>query len=179
MPYLEGRTFYDADSHLMELNGWLPKYADPGIREKIRPLYLGGAGAHAEQSIRDAEARRNNPEAARALEANLMNAKGWSALGAFDSSERIRALDLMGVSKQLVFSTFAPTQFASDDLDLLYGGTRAHNRAMADFCAADQRMIAVGFVPMIDAERALIKHARQSSLDAGRSWCRRLRRGTR
>ena len=37
---------------------------------------------------------------------------------------------------QLVFSTFAPTQFASDDLELLYGGTRAHNRAMVDFCSA-------------------------------------------
>jgi predicted TIM-barrel fold metal-dependent hydrolase len=151
----------------MELNGWLPKYADPSIREKIRPLYLGGAGAHAEQSIKDAEERRKNPEAARALEANLMNAKGWSALGAFDSSERVRALDLMGVAKQLVFSTFAPTQFASDDLDLLYGGTRAHNRAMADFCAADQRMIAVGFVPLIDAERALIEAREAIKLGCG------------
>jgi predicted TIM-barrel fold metal-dependent hydrolase len=167
MPYLEGRTFYDADSHLMEINGWLPKYADPGIREKIRPLYLGGAGAHAEQSIKDAQERRKNPEAARALEANLMNAKGWSALGAFDSSERVRALDLMGVAKQLVFSTFAPTQFASDDLDLLYGGARAHNRAMADFCAADQRMIAVGFVPLIDAERALIEAREAIKLGCG------------
>jgi hypothetical protein len=81
MPYLEGRTFYDADSHLMELNGWLPKYADPSIREKIRPLYLGGAGAHAEQSIKDAEERRKNPEAALALEANLMNAKGMVSPG--------------------------------------------------------------------------------------------------
>jgi uncharacterized protein len=167
MPYLEGRTFYDADSHLMELNGWLPKYADPNIREKLRPLYLGGAGALAERSMKDAEARRTDPEAARALEANLMNAKGWSALGAFDPAERSRALDLLGVSKQLVFSTFAPTQFASDDLDLLYGGTRAHNRAMADFCSADHRMIAVGFVPLIDAARALVEAREAIKLGCG------------
>lgn len=41
MPYAEVRTFYDADSHLMELSSWLAEYADPDVREKIRPLYLG------------------------------------------------------------------------------------------------------------------------------------------
>jgi predicted TIM-barrel fold metal-dependent hydrolase len=167
MPYLEGRTFYDADSHLMELNGWLQKYADANVREKLRPLYLGGAGPTAEQSMKDAQTRRSDPQAARSLEANLMNAKGWSALGAFDPSERSRALDLLGVSKQLVFSTFAPTQFASDDPELLYGGTRAHNRAMADFCSADKRMIAVGFVPLVDADRALVEAREAIKLGCG------------
>ncbi len=167
MSYLQGRTYYDADSHLMELNGWLPKYADPAIRDKIRPLYLGAAGALADKSMKDAQARKADPEAARKLEADLMNAKGWSALGAFDPAERIRALDLIGVSKQLVFSTFAPTQFASEDLDLLYGGTRAHNRAMADFCSADKRMIAVGFVPLEDAERALVEAREAIKLGCG------------
>jgi uncharacterized protein len=167
MPYLEGRTFYDADSHLMELNGWLQRYADANVREKLRPLYLGGAGPTAEQSMKDAQTRRSDPQAARSLEANLMNAKGWSALGAFDPSERTRALDLLGVSKQLVFSTFAPTQFASDDPELLYGGTRAHNRAMADFCSADKRMIAVGFVPLVDAERALVEAREAIKLGCG------------
>jgi predicted TIM-barrel fold metal-dependent hydrolase len=68
--------------------------------------------------------------------------------------ERSRALDLLGFDKQLVFSTFAPTQFLGDDLELLYGGTRAHNRAMAEFCADDERLIAVGFVPLQDPTRA-------------------------
>jgi predicted TIM-barrel fold metal-dependent hydrolase len=74
-----------------------------------------------------------------------MGAKGWSALGAFDPAERTRALDLLGFDKQLVFSTFAATQFAGDDAELLYGGTRAHNRAIADFCKSDPRLIAVGW----------------------------------
>jgi hypothetical protein len=52
MPYAQGRTRYDADSHLMELSEWLPKYADPGVRERIRPLYLGGAGAKAAELTR-------------------------------------------------------------------------------------------------------------------------------
>jgi predicted TIM-barrel fold metal-dependent hydrolase len=161
MPYAEGRVYYDADSHLMELSEWLVQYADPGLRERLRPLYLGAAGALATRAVADAESRRSDPEAARALEANLMGAKGWSALGAFDPSERSRALDLLGVQKQLVFSTFAATQFISDDMDILYGGTRAHNRAMADFCGHDRRLIAVAFVPWGDPERA-VQEAREA-----------------
>jgi predicted TIM-barrel fold metal-dependent hydrolase len=154
MPYAEGRTFYDADSHLMELSDWLAQYADPEVRDAIRPLYLGGAGKLADAAVRQAEARRGDPEAAKSLEGNIMSAKGWHALGAFDSAERSRALDLLGFDAQLVFSTFAATQFISDDLDVLYGGTRAHNRAMVDFCSADARLLPVGYVPLADAERA-------------------------
>ena len=155
MPYAQGRVFYDADSHVMELGDWLPQYADPAIRERIRPLALGAAGQLAEQAVADAARRRGDRDAARRLEDALMNAKGWSALGAFDPTERSRALDLLGVDKQLVFSTFAATQFASPDHDLLYGGTRAHNRAMADFCAADPRLVAVAMVPWGDPARAV------------------------
>src|SRR6516162_654404 len=136
MPYAEGRTFYDADSHLMELTDWLAPYADPDVREKIRPLYLGGAGKLADEAVHKAEARGADADAAAKLEANVMGPKGWHALGAFDRHERSRALDLLGFDAQLVFSTFAATQFASDDLELLYGGTRAHNRAIVDFCSA-------------------------------------------
>ena len=154
MPYAAGRTYYDADSHIMELTDWLAPYADPGVREKLRPLYLGGAGKLAEDAVNAAAARRGDAEAARKLEANLMGAKGWGALGAFDPGERTRALDLLGFDRQLVFSTFAPTQFGGDDLDLLYGGARAHNRAIADFCSSDSRLIAVGMVPWGDPERS-------------------------
>ena len=155
MPYATGRAYCDADSHLMELGDWLTPYADPGVREKLRPLYLGGAGKLAEQAIDAAAARRGDPAAARALEENLMSAKGWGALGAFDRTERSRALDLLGFEKQLVFSTFAATQFGGDDRELLYGGARAHNRAISDFCAEDKRLIAVGMVPWGDPELTL------------------------
>jgi predicted TIM-barrel fold metal-dependent hydrolase len=155
MPYAEGRTYYDADSHVMELGGWLAAYADPGLRDRLRPLYLGAAGAMAEASVAAAAARRHDPNAANTLEGRLMDAKGWAALGAFDPTERSRALDLLGIHKQLVFSTFAATQFFGDDPDLLYGGTRAHNRAMAHFCAHDPRLIAVGTVPWGDPVRTL------------------------
>jgi hypothetical protein len=71
MPYADGRTCYDADSHLMELGDWLVQYADPDIRDRIRPLYLGAAGALAERAVREAAARRGDPTATRELEGRL------------------------------------------------------------------------------------------------------------
>jgi uncharacterized protein len=155
MPYAEGRSYYDADSHVMETSDWLVRYADPDIRDRIRPLYLGGAGKLADDAVRDADQRKAGAVGLDDIEAGLMTRKGWSAYGAFDPDERSRALDLLGFDKQLVFSTFAPTQFLDDDPELLYGGTRAHNRAMAEFCGHDDRLIAVGFVPLQDPDQAV------------------------
>jgi predicted TIM-barrel fold metal-dependent hydrolase len=154
MPYAEGRTYYDADSHLMETSDWLAPYADPEIRERLRPLSLGQAGPLAEDAVATADLRRADPGADPDADTQLMARKGWSALGAFDPTERSHALDLLGFERQLVFSTFAPTQFLDGDADLLYGGTTAHNRAIADFCAHDERLIGVGFAPLDVPERA-------------------------
>ena len=165
MPYVEGRTVYDADSHLMELSGWLAEYADPGIREQLSPLYLGGAGAFVQETIAKAEARRDDAGAIASLERDVMNDKGWLALGAFDPQQRSRALDELGFAAQLVFSTFAPTQFSGGDLDLLFGGTRAHNRAMVDFCASDRRLLPVGYVPWGPPELTL--QAAREAIDLG------------
>ena len=165
MPYVEGRTVYDADSHLMELRRWLAEYADPDVRDQLRPLYLGGAGAFVQETIAKAEARWDDAGAIASLERDVMNDKGWLALGAFDPQQRSRALDQLGFAAQLVFSTFAPTQFAGDDLDLLFGGTRAHNRAMVDFCASDRRLLPVGYVPWGPPELTL--QAAREAIDLG------------
>jgi predicted TIM-barrel fold metal-dependent hydrolase len=57
-----------------------------------------------------------------------------------------------------VFNTFLNKYLLrseqADDLDFAYGLARAHNRAMADFCAVDPRLLAVGYVPLADFERA-------------------------
>jgi uncharacterized protein len=150
MAYAEGRVYYDADSHLMETSDWLTSHADPDVRDLLTPLQLGGAGQFAEEAVAAADRRRaaRADHDAQADPNTLMTAKGWSALGAFDRWERSRALDLLGFDRQLVFSTFAATQFQSSDPAILYGGTRAHNRAIADFCSEDERLIAVGLVPL-------------------------------
>ena len=155
MPYAEGRTYFDADSHIMELQDWLSSYAEPGVSEQIGSMKLGGAGALADKAVEDAAARRGDPAAAAQLEDKLMTAKGWGALGAFDPEERSRALDLLGFERQLVFSTFSPSQFLlSDDPKLRWGGLRAHNLGVADFCSRDERLLPVALLPLDDPERA-------------------------
>ena len=163
--YAGEQRICDADSHIMELSGWLAEYADPGIRDRIRPLYLGGAGKLAEDAVQRAEARRGDEAAAVALEEELLTKKGWHALGAFDPAERSRALDLLGFESQLVFATFAATQYVGDDAELLDGGLRAHNRAMTHFCGEDPRMVAVGQTQWTTPERA--QAVLEEALDAG------------
>lgn len=160
-PYASGTRILDADSHVMELPGWLEEHAESGVRDRIRPLYLGGAGALADEAIADAEKRAGSAEAAAELEGQILTAKGWHALGAFDPSERSRSLDLLGFESQLVFPTFAATQFLGDDHDLVLGGTRALNRAMNAFCADDDRLVPVASVPWLDPADtlALTEHA--------------------
>lgn len=156
MPYAEGRVYHDADSHLMETSTWLCEYADPDIREQLRPIDLGGAGEKGAEllAMADEAAAATTDVPLAKIEAALMERKGWLAYGSSDGAERSRALDLLGFDRQLVFSTFATTQFQGRDLDLFYGGSRAHNRGMAEFCAADARLLGVGFVPLHDPVRA-------------------------
>lgn len=157
MPYVTDRRVFDADSHVMELPGWLEQHADAATAERLRPLALGGAGKLAERAVADAAARAERGDLVHETldPMDVLQPKGWSALGAFDPGERTRVLDALGFHAQLVFPTFAGTQFAGDDLDLLYGGADALNRAMAAFCADDPRLLAVGVVPWGDPERTL------------------------
>ena len=84
-----------------------------------------------------------------------MRDKGWQAMGAFDPEERSRVLDLLGVDAQLVFATFATARFVGKDEDRLYAGSSAQNRAIANFCSADKRLLPVAFVPLVDPGRAI------------------------
>jgi predicted TIM-barrel fold metal-dependent hydrolase len=75
-------------------------------------------------------------------------------MGAFDPTERSRVLDLLGVQGQLVFATFATSMFAGKDVDRLYAGSSAQNRAMVNFCSEDSRLFPVAYVPLVDPVRA-------------------------
>jgi uncharacterized protein len=155
MPYAEGRTYYDADSHIMELQDWLTAYVEPELRDRIGGLELGKAGKLAEDAVRRASERQLDDATLAEMEAKLLDLKGWHALGAFDPTERSRALDLLGFDRQLVFTTFASSQFlASDDPDVRTAGTRALNRGIVDFCSHDERLLPVAFVPLGNPERA-------------------------
>jgi len=158
MPYAEGRTFHDADSHVMETPHWLVPHADPGIRERLRPIFLSAVKPGEETFIDQIDRRRHDPAERERAEQELMQRKNWSALGSFARDDRPRALDLLGFSSQLVFNTFLnPYLLEAErqpDLDFAYGLARAHNRAMVDFCSVDRRLLAVGYVPLADFDRA-------------------------
>ena len=85
MPYAEGRTFHDADSHVMELPEWLPSYAEPGYRDRIPPFSLLSTGSRSrvEQMMARGKLRAGNLAGRADHEAELMTRKSWEAYGAF------------------------------------------------------------------------------------------------
>lgn len=145
------RRYFDADSHVLEPNDWLRPYADPAIRDRLRVLELPLAPSNDEAAAIVAE--RNDA----ALDGERLWGRGYDAYGAWDGGERRAILDKYAIDAQLVFSTFAPGQFLSQDLDLLYGGVRAHTRALADFCSTDERLLAVPLIPFSDVDRAVVE----------------------
>ncbi len=168
MPYAEGRSYYDADSHLMETPEWLASYAEPSFRERIPSFSLGSTGTrpHVERMIARGRSRAGEPAERAGHEAELLTRKSWDAYGAFHKDDRRRALDLLGFHRQLVFSTFAPGQseFARD-VEVSYAASRALTRGMIDFCAGDARLLPVTFIPLTDPERAIAEA--RFALDAG------------
>jgi predicted TIM-barrel fold metal-dependent hydrolase len=172
--YAHRPTVFDADSHLMEGVDWLRSHADAKTRDLLPDLSVlldkGGAGAAA--AITAGETRiLDSARTEQLAEDVIASAKGWLALGAMDTAERSRALDLLGFASQLVFSTFSVGLFAfSDDLDAVYGGASAHNRMMAAFCADDPRLVGVGFLPLHDPGRSLDVVAEALDLGCGALW---------
>ncbi len=169
MPYAEGRTYHDADSHVLETPDWLLPYADPEIRPRMQPLYLSRVRPGEENSIEALRARHAEPAYRERDEAELMLRKNWAATGSFIKEDRPRALDLLGFASQLVFNTFGNAALLEiergDDVELAYGYARAHNRAMLDFCSADRRLLATGYVPLRDFE--LAAQTAREAIDAG------------
>ncbi len=170
MAYAQDRRICDADSHILETWDWVNAHADPDIRERLRPLGLKSAGAGASNAIDKAMTRV--AEGGQAVTDNVVaGPKGWTAYGAFDTAERRRALDDLGFSRQLVFSTFSANQYLDhEDLAVQYGGLRAHNRAMAAFCRGDERLIAVAQVTLEDTQRALAEIDYALELGCGAFW---------
>ena len=172
MSYAAGRVINDADSHIMESLDWLSSYADPAIREKLGSMRLEAGGSGAEKAIAKALARQQDAAATAEIATGVVaGPKGWAAYGAIDPAERTKALDDLGFSRQLVFTTFAGSQFMpKPDLDVKYGGARALNRAMAEFCRGDKRLIGVGVVPLDDPARALAEVDAAIAAGVGAIW---------
>lgn len=166
------QTICDADSHLMETPDWLASHADPALRDRFKPLNLAKAGSSTADHIQRQVDRVRRGQAPETGTTNVVaGPKGWAAYGAFDAAERRRAMDDLGFAKQLVFSTFAAGQYLShEDMDVRYGGARAHNRGITAFCQGDPRLIAVGQVSLADPERAVQEIQEGLRMGCGAFW---------
>ena len=158
MPYVEGRIVHDADAHVMETPDWLDEFASPQISAYLRRNFdLGDVDA----AIAEVERSRRlhaDPDYAAAAGREIMLRKNWRATGSFLAPDRSLALDHMGFASQLLFPTVLNVLLEnlehSGDDQLIYETASAGNRSLAAFCAGDPRLLAVGYVPLANLERA-------------------------
>ena len=168
MTYANGRVIHDADSHVMEPREFLDGYLEPALLEALQRS-RGPLAGRIDEQVAQARARKHDAAAhARAAEQPIAGVKGWAAYGGFDPEERRAALDGFGFASQLVFPTVGllALRSAKDD-DARYAVSRAYNRAIADFCAGDPRLIPVAYVPLEDTARALDTTRQALALGAG------------
>lgn len=160
----------------MELPDFMTSNAEAKYKELVPRVPIeGGAGDSASQfNIASAGAAQpaDRVEEMIALGDDIISGpKGYSALGAFNTSERTRALDQLGFAKQLVFSTFAaPMCFGADTNEARYASAAAHNRGIADFCADDSRLMGVGALPLDDPGLAVAELEHIISLGLATAW---------
>ncbi|MDP1738706.1 MAG: amidohydrolase family protein [Caulobacter sp.] len=156
MPYVEGQTVHDADSHVMELPGTLERYADPAWRDALAAAIH--KKAHEGDWPEKARALHRDPDFRDGQVENLLLRKNYQALGAFDREDRPLTVDLLGFASQLVFTTAGLSLFElehGNDPALAVEAARAHNRMMTDYCSVDRRLLPTGYVPLVDRARAV------------------------
>ncbi|MDB5493049.1 MAG: putative Amidohydrolase [Phenylobacterium sp.] len=155
MPYVEGQTIHDADSHIMELPGTINRYIDPRFRDAFVEK-TGRKDVLPEWFAKAAE-KPLDPEFRAGAEANILLRKNYEALGAFRADDRPKTLDYLGFASQLVFTTACLSNFGLEqmgEVELAAETARAHNRMMTEFCSVDRRLLATGYVPLVDRARA-------------------------
>jgi predicted TIM-barrel fold metal-dependent hydrolase len=155
MTYAAHRRIIDVDSHVIELDDFLFEAAKPEERVLLPKMsdqselpFLQEGLARGRELF---EKRQNDPDVMAKFEARLMDARsnGWSRLGAFDPQERSHALDLLGFEQQWILPTFSFHQIAHvQDPSVMAAGARALNRALGAFCAHDDRLRAIGYLPL-------------------------------
>ncbi len=155
MAYVENQTVHDADSHIMEVPGMVAGYLEKkyltAFNEKNRssPQQLEWA--------RQAQALHDDAEFRAGDDDNILLRKNHHALGSFRKEDRPKVLDLLGFTSQLVFTTDALSNYGlehSGETELALATAVAHNRMMTDYCSVDKRLLASGYVPLVDIEQA-------------------------
>eukprot|EP01035_Chromulina_nebulosa_P004219 gene4219-5753_t len=139
----------------MELPGAINPYIDPKVRDAFieKTRFVDKNPERFTRAVAD----HNDPEFRAGAAENIMLRRNHSALGAFRSEDRGAALDHLGFTSQLVFTTACLSNFGLEqkgEVELAVEAARAHNRMMTEFCSVDRRLLATGYVPLIDRQRA-------------------------
>jgi predicted TIM-barrel fold metal-dependent hydrolase len=168
MSYAGDRRIVDADSHLMEQPDFLTRHVDPAVRDALPVLTGGRAGL--DLTTRQREAGEVDRLVALGDELTKRGPKWHAALGAVDGGERSLALDLLGFEHQVVYSSLCAPLFSVVDPDVRYAAYRAHNRAVAEFCSADHRLLGVAMCDLDDVDRAVVELDAALDLGAREVW---------
>jgi len=147
----------DANSHITELPDFLTACADPDVRDRLPAILPGGDNATVDglPPVGVTALPVERVAQLKALGSRILTGPKWyAALGAFNCAERGIVLDLLGIRRQLVFSSFAAASLTQwRDRDLRYGGVRALNRAIKNFVGGDSRLVGVGLQVLDDPTR--------------------------
>lgn len=155
MAYVENKTIHDADSHIMELPGMIDEFLEQRYRKPFDELNVHRT--QLKEITSNVRKLHTDPEFRAGAEENLMLRKNQHALGAFIKEDRPQCLDLLGFTSQLVFTTEALSNYGLEhngQTELALAMARAHNRMMTDFCGVDRRLLATGYVPLVDIDAA-------------------------
>ena len=168
MPYINDRIVHDADSHTMELPDWYDEFGTERVKEVFKKRFVKSQ-VGAIESFEALPTLHKKKEYRELNEKELMLRKNYQALGAFDSKDRSEALDLLGVSTQLIFPT-SPNVWLEDlehrdDMEFLYETASATNKSQIAFCNQDPRLLSVAYIPLADLKEA--ENAAKEALDLG------------
>jgi predicted TIM-barrel fold metal-dependent hydrolase len=158
MPYAH-RRMHDADAHVMETADMLREHAEPAVRERLPRSFVAALSpGESDRLVSHFREKHADPGYRAEDAAQILLRKNWAATGSFLKEDRGQALDLLGFESQLVFNTFVNQALLKaergPDVEFAYGFARAHNRAMVEFCSADRRLLATGYVPLRDFARS-------------------------
>jgi predicted TIM-barrel fold metal-dependent hydrolase len=172
MPYVENRVVHDADSHLMELPDSLDEFLESRFRARYDALPKLKKHPRDAAYVAQARAKQDDPLFRDSAGENILLRKNYEALGSFKREDRPRALDELGFTSQLIFTTWCLGNFDLDqsgDVGLCYAVAQAHNRMMSAFCSVDRRFLGTAYVPLVSFEAALA-----TASEAIKSGCKAL-----
>jgi predicted TIM-barrel fold metal-dependent hydrolase len=160
-----------ADDHFIEPPDIWPKYIDPKFRERApRVVSRGEFDAYEMESV--ALPPLGMPASAGRPTEHIRREGRFEDVpkAAYDPEERLKAMDVDGVSAVVIYPTIAMRLHSARDLELKLACFRAYNRWAADFCAyRPGRMKAVGVVALNDIDQGVaeLRQVAQLGLAAG------------